>query len=150
MKIRIEIDEGEEEEIIIKCKTFSNEIKNIQQMLLENINKSKSIEFFKNDKEYYLSLENILFFETNINYIDAHTRDEVYKVRYKLYELEERLPSEFIRISKSAIININHIHSITKNITSTSLVEFKNTEKKIYVSRNYYKDLKIKLSEKRL
>ena len=33
---------------------------------------------------------------------------------------------------KSTILNINHIYSITRNITSSSLVEFKNTHKKVY------------------
>lgn len=151
MKLKIEIDKGiDEDEVIIKCKDFNSEIKNIQDILLDTINKYVSLEFFKNDKEYYLSLDNILFFETNTTYIDAHTKDDIYKVKYRLYELEEILPSDFVRISKSAIINIKHIYSITKNITSTSLVEFQNTEKKIYVSRNYYKNLKIKLSEKRI
>ena len=62
---------------------------------------------------------------------------------------------EFVSIAgpsgsgKSTILNINHIYSITRNITSSSLVEFKNTHKKVYVSRSYYKVLKLKLSEKR-
>lgn len=81
--------------------------------------------------------------------IYAHTLNEVYQVKYKLYELEEILPQNFIRISKSTILNINHIYSITRNITSASLVEFKNTHKKVYVSRGYYKVLKLKLLEKR-
>ncbi|MGL4850571.1 MAG: LytTR family DNA-binding domain-containing protein [Clostridium sp.] len=152
MKIRIEIDDGIlEDEVIIRCSEISAEVLEIQNMILDRAKRSSGIEFYKNDKEYYISLSNVLFFETNANKeIDAHTRDEVYKVKYKLYELEEILPSEFVRVSKSAIININKIHSILKNITSTSLVEFKNTEKKLYVSRNYYKDLKLKLSEKRM
>ncbi|MGL5415028.1 MAG: LytTR family DNA-binding domain-containing protein [Clostridium sp.] len=152
MKIRIEIDDGIlEDEVVIRCRGISDEILEIQNMILDKAKRSSGIEFYKNDKEYYISLSNVLFFETNSNKeIDAHTKDEVYKVKYKLYELEEILPSEFMRVSKSAIININKIHSILKNITSTSLVEFKNTEKKIYVSRTYYKDLKLKLSEKRM
>ncbi|MGL4449906.1 MAG: LytTR family DNA-binding domain-containing protein [Clostridium sp.] len=152
MKIRIEIDDGIlEDEVVIRCRGISDEILEIQNMILDKAKRSSGIEFYKNDKEYYISLSKVLFFETNSNKeIDAHTKDEVYKVKYKLYELEEILPSEFMRVSKSAIININRIHSILKNITSTSLVEFKNTEKKIYVSRSYYKDLKLKLSEKRM
>ncbi|WP_297630734.1 LytTR family DNA-binding domain-containing protein [uncultured Clostridium sp.] len=151
MRIKIEINNQiDDNEIIIRCKDFNNEIKDIQNLLLDRVNKYASLEFFKNNKEYYLSLQNILFFETNTTNLDAHTKDDIYKVKYKLYELEEILPSEFVRVSKSAIINIRHVYAITKNITSTSLVEFKNTEKKMYVSRNYYKNLKLKLSEKRI
>ena len=74
---------------------------------------------------------------------------QVYEVKYKLYELEGILPNNFMRVSKSTILNVNYIYSITRNLTSSSLVEFKNTHKKVYVSRYYYKPLKIKLSEMR-
>ena len=72
--------------------------------------------------------------------IDSNT--ECYRVKYKLYELEEILPKNFCRISKSTILNVNHIYSISKNITGVSLVEFQETYKKVYVSRYYYKILK--------
>lgn len=55
----------------------------------------------------------------------------------------------FLRISKSTILNTNHIYSITRNITSSSIVEFQHTHKKVFVSRHYYKILQLKLSEKR-
>lgn len=54
-----------------------------------------------------------------------------------------------MRVSKSTILNINHIYSITRNLTSSSIVEFQNTHKQVYVSRHYYKPLKFKLLEKR-
>ena len=60
----------------------------------------------------------------------------------KLYELEEILPRKFVRISKSSIVNSDKIYSIQKNLTASSLIEFKNTHKQIYVSRSYYKLLK--------
>ena len=105
--------------------------------------------FYKDNTELYIWIDDVLFFETEENLIYAHTLNEVYQVKYRLYELEEILPRSFVRVSKSTILNINHIYSITRNITSSSLVEFKNTHKKVYVSRSYYKVLKLKLSEKR-
>ena len=105
--------------------------------------------FYKGNTEYYISLENILFFETEESGISAHTVKDVYSVKYKLYELEDILPMNFLRISKSTILNTNHIYSITRNITSASIVEFQHTHKKVFVSRHYYKILQLKLSEKR-
>ena len=99
--------------------------------------------------EYYISLKEVLFFETEENNVFAHTLENVYKVKYKLYELEKLLPGNFMRVSKSSILNIDYIYSITRNITASSIVEFQNTYKKVYVSRNYYKPLKFKLLEKR-
>lgn len=65
------------------------------------------------------------------------------------YELEEFLPRYFMRISKSTILNTNKVYSIQRNLTASSVIEFQNTHKQIYVSRYYYKPLKNKLEEKR-
>ena len=54
-----------------------------------------------------------------------------------------------MRISKSAIVNMNKVYSITKNIAASSTVEFGDSHKKVYVSRNYYKALVERLAEKR-
>lgn len=150
MKIRIEVDNRiEENEVIVRCNELNDEIKNIQNILTEILSKSKQIIFYKGSTEYYISLDSILFFETEDSGISAHTINNVYLVKYKLYELEDILPSNFLRVSKSTILNINHIYSITRNITSASVVEFKNTHKKVFVSRHYYKVLQFKLLEKR-
>jgi len=103
----------------------------------------------KDDKEYYMPLESILFFETENKIIRAHTKNEMYETTYKLYELEELLPRYFMRISKSAIVNMNKVYSITKNIAASSTVEFGDSHKKVYVSRNYYKMLVEKLAQMR-
>lgn len=94
--------------------------------------------------------EDILFFETDGGMIYAHTVDDVFQTKYKLYELEELLPRTFLRISKSAIVNTDKIYSIHRNLTASSLIAFQHTHKEIYVSRSYYKLLKSKLEEKRL
>lgn len=150
MKIRIEVDERiEEDEVIVRCSQLNEEVSNIQKAITEIIAQKTQITFYKDNVEYYISLAEILFFETEYANISAHTGDDIYQVKYKLYELEEILPNNFIRISKSTILNINHIYSITRNLTSSSIVEFQNTHKQVYVSRHYYKPLKIKLLEKR-
>ncbi|MDD7793451.1 LytTR family DNA-binding domain-containing protein [Clostridium sp. 'White wine YQ'] len=150
MKIRIEVDNKiEENEVIIRCSELNDEVKNIQVSLNDILSQNKNITFYKGDTEYYLSLDEILFFETEESYICAHTVDNIYNVKYKLYELEEFLPGYFMRVSKSTILNTNHIYSITRSISSSSKVEFQNTHKQVYVSRYYYKPLKIKLLEKR-
>ncbi len=149
MIIRIEVDNKiKEDEVIIKCSELSEEVNNIQTMLNDVLSNKKRITFYKGDTEYYLPLEEILFFDTEENGICAHTIDNIYNVKYKLYELEEVLPGYFMRVSKSTILNTNHIYSITHSLSS-SKVEFQNTHKQVYVSRYYYKPLKIKLLEKR-
>jgi len=142
MKININIDNTIlEDEILINCKEITEDIIKLQKFLSEKINTPKSITLFKNKKEYFIQLSDILFFETDERLVYAHTRDNLYETEYKLYELTEFLPENFIRISKSAICNIYEILSINKNIASGSSIEFQNTNKKVYVSRSYYKTL---------
>ena len=78
----------------------------------------------------------------------VHTANQVYGTKYRLYELEELLPGNFIRISKSAILNAGKVRAIHKNITGASEVEFVGSGKKVFVSRNYFKVLMEKLEEK--
>lgn len=151
MKIRIEIDENiTENEVIIRCSKLTEQIGAVQRAVGDVVNASEKFPFYKGNTEYYLTLDEILFFETDSGGINAHTKDEVYQTKYKLYELEDILPGFFMRVSKSTILNTNHIYSINRNLTASSVVAFMGTHKQVYVSRYYYKPLINKIEEKRL
>lgn len=151
MKMEIIIDENiTEDQVIIKCKSLNDEIRHIQKTLGEVINSSQKLVVYSENTEYYIVLNEILFFETDGSIINAHTKNEIYQTKYKLYELEDLLPGIFMRISKSAIVNTEHIYSINRSLTSSSVISFADTHKQVYVSRYYYKALINKLSEKRL
>jgi len=150
MKIRIELDEGlEEQEIIIKAPSLTPEISQLQSIITEATRATKALEFYKGDTRVYLSVEEILFFETDEKGISAHTIDDSYEIRYKLYELEQLLPAYFMRVSKSTILNIKRIFAIDRNLYASSVVSFRDTHKQVYVSRHYYKALIEKMEEKR-
>lgn len=151
MKIQIECDGAvEETQILIRCRELDEQITHIQQLLTEAAKQERQFVFYKGDTEFYLSLKDVLFLETDGKTIRVHTRDDIYQTRYKLYELEELLPGNFMRVSKSAILNTHHVYSITRSISSSSVVQFRNSHKQVYVSRMYYKPLKSKLEEKRM
>lgn len=151
MKIKVEIDPNlEEEEITIRCREFSDEIAQVQKAITQTTTKKQRFEFCKGEKEFFFSMDDILFFETEENGICAHTVNDVFKVKYRLYELENMLPRWFVRVSKSTILNINLIFSMDWNITSSSIVTFQHTHKQVYVSRRYYKNLKNCLEEKQI
>jgi DNA-binding LytR/AlgR family response regulator len=150
MKVRIDIDEQlQEEEIIIRCSRLDEKTQELYQMLMGSVNQPKHLVLFKEHTEYFLPIDQILFFETTESCISAHTADNIFQTEYRLYELEEMLPRCFMRVSKSTIVNLNHIYSITRNLTASSVVQFLNTHKQVYVSRYYYKPLKSRLDEKR-
>lgn len=151
MKIRIEIDENlTEDEVVIHCQSLTQQIGSIQKAVSDIISTNEKFCFYKESTEYYLPLDSILFFETDEEGISAHTKEDIYQTKYKLYELEDMLPGCFMRVSKSAILNTNHIYSINRNLTAASVVAFSGCHKQVFVSRYYYKPLISKLEEKRL
>lgn len=102
MKTLVEIDENlTEDEVIIRCRKLDGQILKLQQAISSNASSYDSeIVFYDGNKEFYFDTNLILFFETELNFIYAYTKDKSYKVKYKLYELEEKLPRNFLRISK--------------------------------------------------
>ncbi|WP_277406136.1 LytTR family DNA-binding domain-containing protein [Lacrimispora xylanisolvens] len=151
MKIQIEIDTAlQESELRIRCPEINEEITQIQKMISKLDNSQTQMVFYQNDTEFYFHVSRVLFFETADKGIFAHTTDDEFLVEYKLYELEELLPPYFMRISKSTILNTTKVYSITRSPTASSRVEFQNSYKKVYVSRNYYKILKWKLDHQHM
>ena len=150
MKVRIDIQSNlEEDEIIIRCASINETVLQIQNLISNFGTDAKSLTLLKGDTEYFIPQEQILFFETESKMVIAHTAEKMYETQYKLYELEEILPRYFMRISKSTIVNLKQIYSITRNLTASSKVEFYDSIKKVYVSRNYYKALIDRMGEKR-
>lgn len=147
MKIRVEIDpEISENELVIHCNQIDESVMEIQNILLNSDSRKKKIVFFKDETEFYLAADEVLFYETSDNMVWAHTKEDEFQVKYKLYELERMMPEYFVRVSKSTILNIKKVYSIQKNLAAASRVEFYDSHKIVYVSRNYYKGLKEKLS----
>lgn len=142
MKIKIELDSDlTENEIIIRCPALTEDIQRLQQIISDTVPVHPKMTFYKGDIQYFLNLEDILFFETEEKWINVHTAEDIFQTRQKLYELEELLPRYFLRISKSAILNTHKVYSIHKNIAASSVVEFLDSHKQVFVSRNYYKAL---------
>ena len=101
-----------------------------------------TITYYRNQKEYFLEPSQILFFESTADHTYAHTRHHIYRVKSRLYILETLLPTNFLRISKSAIVNVNHILSFAVRIGTTGTVEFTHTPKRLHISRQYIKTLR--------
>ncbi len=142
MKVKIEIDENlQEEEVIIRCRSLNESIVNLQNYISEQRDGKQCIPLYHGGTEYYVPIQEIYFFETEGKELHAHTKDQLFNTTYKLYELEGMLPGCFMRISKSTIVNLDYIYSITRNLTASSVVEFMHSSKKALVSRAYYKAL---------
>jgi len=149
MKVHIEIDDSiPNDEVLIRCGRADEKIQRICQLILEHEGAEPNITFYKDNREFYFSLYNVMFFETEGEHIYAHTEDDTYLIKFRLYELEDMLPRSFVRVAKSTIVNAAKVYSITRNITSASLIQFAGSHKQVYASRYYYNDLQQRLQER--
>ncbi|MBR3614910.1 MAG: LytTR family transcriptional regulator [Clostridia bacterium] len=121
----------EEVENIIK--QISN-INNIPNQLIGHIN----------NEIYFIDLKDIICFFSKDKNVFARTSDNIYKVKYKLYELNEIFePKDFIRISNSCIININKIECFDTSIIGTITVKMKDGTKENVSKRNVSQIMKM-------
>lgn len=94
------------------------------------------------EKVYLLKIKDIYSIYSENKKVYASTKDKIYRVNHRLYELEEILNEDkFIRISNSAIINIYKIENLEATINGMITINFKNGEKE-YISRRYLKKVK--------
>ena len=103
----------------------------------------------KENEEYEVAVSDIFYIESVDKKSFVYCEKEVFQCSYRLYELEELLPSYFMRVSKSGILNTRQIFSIDKNLYASSTVCFRRSHKQVFVSRHYYKPLIEKLESKR-
>lgn len=93
---------------------FDEEITGVVKDLVEEIQKSSDTFLFKtNDSFNRIKLKDILFFESESNYLNLHTTDTVYKFRSTLLAIEKELSAKgFIRTHKGFLVNQEHIFSV--------------------------------------
>ncbi len=139
MKFRLIIDQNKEEEIVATVKERSPLIDHIQNLVEEESDRlcgyldnqivkldSRSVEciYVQDDKTYAV-------------YEDGKT----YRIKKRLYEIEESLPPSFIRINKSAIANSASIVRFITTVTGGVNVEF-GSGYTDYVSRRCFTQIK--------
>lgn len=140
--VKITVDESdkyEEVEIHIKCKQVDGYLAQVIAMIKGQ--EEKIIGYYQGITQLIEPVE-VYYFESVDKKTFAYTKQEVYEVSLRLYELEERYKVQgFFRASKSSIINTNKIKQIIPRINGRIEVVVENGEKLI-VSRQYVKNLK--------
>ena|SRR5690349_14227864 len=58
---------------------------------------------------YWLEPRTIQWISASGNYVEIHTHAEMIRARMPLHEIETRLGSAFIRVSRSALVALEHI-----------------------------------------
>lgn len=143
MKITIQdCPDGEEEEIIIRCRHMDT---NLLKLIYGLRAGREKITVSKGEKIFQVQPSEIYYFEAVDGKVFAYLEREVYETRYKLYELEEQLRgTDFFRATKSTIINLAKVQNISPAFNGRFEACMKNDER-LTVSRQYVPELKEKL-----
>lgn len=140
MKVNVVVElELEEEYAEIHVKGITDEITRLSKVIQ---NKSQAITGMD---EYE---RNVVIEETDIVALHAekkwcriYTDTSNYSCRKRLYEVENMLGVDFMRISKSIIVNLRKIESVEAVFNGMLLLRMKNGSKE-YVSRTYLPQMK--------
>ena len=121
MKLQIVIDSNRDEEIIVYAHNKSPLVIEIEELV-----NSRSVDLigYAQDETVKLNLNDIYCFFTEDNKVYALTENEKYRLKSRLYQLEENLNNNFVKINQSCIANIQKIKKIFEKGIPVELSQF--------------------------
>ena len=145
MKFKLVIDKDKEEEIVATVRQRSALIDEIESLISKY---SDRIPGYTEDDIKMLSVSEI----ECVTVLDGKTyaidsKNHHYRLKLRLYELEQLLPTSFIRINKSTLANEKALDRFTVTITGSVDAIFKCGYRE-YVSRRCFAQIKRRLENK--
>ena len=139
MKIVIEEPlENEEELIVVRCRNMTPEL----LRLIAQLKAQDALIAFEGNEIYRVEPSGVYYIESVENKTFLYLKNRMYESKQKLYELEELLSGgDFLRISKSVIVNMRKIKSLSPALSGRFEALLDNGEK-IIISRQYMGNLK--------
>lgn len=139
MKIVIEEShDGEEDQIIIKCREMTEELIH----LLAMIKSHDALIAYDGNNIHRIQPKEIYYIEVVDNKTFLYCKNKVLESKQKLYELDNFLSkSDFLRVSKSVLLNLSKIKTLSPALSGRFEATLSNNEK-IIISRQYVSDLK--------
>lgn len=140
MKVVIQkIQDQAAERVLIECVKITKEIDEIKNYVLS---KDASLTGTLDERIYRFNLDDVFYFEAVGEHVFAYTRQNVYELKTRLYELENSYQErQFLRCSKSVVVNLMKIESLSPALNGRFTAHLKNNEK-VIVSRQYVATLK--------
>ena len=135
--------------VLITAPELNEEVQSILNNLSTVCENRNNIVATKNNELFLLKTNDILYFYSDEKYIYAKTRDESYRVKQKMYELEEILPNnKYVRISSAYIINIDKTISFDMGQIGSLYAKMEDG-KKLEVSKRKIKEVRKFLNERK-
>ena len=148
MKVVLEkVNSPGDEGALIRAVNVTEEIKTAVEFLENNCRgiPVNAVQDGRATGETYMLGTDLIYYTESIDKRTfVYTKDSCYETKYRLYELEEILSANFLRVSKSLVVNIRKVRSVRSELNGRMIAELLNGEH-IVISRSYVKDLKRKL-----
>lgn len=142
MKLELNIDEKVKETLVV---VSANKIDKEVQNLINYIEySSEYLIGIVEDKASIIDIGEIIRVYIEDRKTFVATLKDTYVVKKKLYEVENMVTRNFIKISQSEIANIKFIKNLDFSNTGTIVIKYKNSDIS-YVSRRMIKEFKLKL-----
>lgn len=142
MKLELNIDEKVKETLVV---VSANKIDKEVQNLINYIEySSEYLIGIVEDKASIIDIDKIIRVYIEDRKTFVVTLKDTYVVKKKLYEVENMVTRNFIKISQSEIANIKFIKNLDFSNTGTIVIKYKNSDIS-YVSRRMIKEFKLKL-----
>ena len=142
MKLELNIDEKVKETLVV---VSANRIDKEVQNLINYIEySSEYLIGIVEDKASIIDIDEIIRVYIEDRKTFVVTLKDTYVVKKKLYEVENMVTRNFIKISQSEIANIKFIKNLDFSNTGTIVIKYKNSDIS-YVSRRMIKEFKLKL-----
>ncbi|MGE7947592.1 LytTR family DNA-binding domain-containing protein [Lysinibacillus sp. NPDC093688] len=144
MKVEVSIDPAyKEPKVTIHTDKMTDEIENLMQCIASA--EMNTLSVLSHRGVEFINCEDIVRIYTEQKKVFVQTMVGIYNVRYRLYELEEKLNTQlFLRISNAEMVNRNMIIHMDISKTGTIGVELKGGIK-TYASRRYVTKIKKQL-----
>lgn len=108
----------------------------------EGINDNNSILAVKKGQDIVLlDFEDIFLIRVEDKQTKVFTENKDYLIKKPLYQIEENLDSNFVRVSKTTIVNLRKIKRVAPSLRGMMFIELKNGLKD-NISRKYLPDFK--------
>ena len=141
MKVSIKkIARKEEEQVIIECTNVTPDIRDIEAYVLGKGTELSGITLEQHIRQF--NLKDVYYFEALDEKVFAYTAGQVYEIKMRLYEVEKAYESyHFVRCSKSVVMNLMLLDSISPALSGRFFAHMKNGEK-LMISRQYAPHIK--------
>lgn len=145
MKINIDIDPNvTEASVEIKTKEMTEEIEHVVKYV-ESLSARHTLNGKMGDDIYRIDLNKVHRFFIENKVLQIQTSKNKYSLDKRLYQIEEFMGLDFIKISKSEIINIKFMDHLSITPSGQIKIYMKNGEF-TFSSRRYLKSIKERLN----